>query len=115
MLDVPPVPNLTAEGLASKAVEIFRDFGFTDDQLEGMGWDGEYVKKNVKDKLVEQLVVDGMTKQELSDWLTQVWEPAHQLELVTKDTKADAVFQWFDNHIDVINDITEVLGPGAKH
>ena len=56
-----------------------------------------------------------MTKQELSDWLTQVWEPAHQLELVTKDTKADAVFQWFDNHIDVINDITEVLGPGAKH
>ena len=48
MLDVPPVPNLTAEGLASKAVEIFRDFGFTDDQLEGMGWDGEYVKKNVR-------------------------------------------------------------------
>ena len=47
MLEVPPVPDLTAEGLASTALRIFRESGFTDEQLEGLGWDGEYVKKNV--------------------------------------------------------------------
>ena len=49
MLDVPTVPNLSAAGLASTAKMISNDSGFSDDQLEGMGWDGEYVKKRVKD------------------------------------------------------------------
>ena len=41
MLEVPPVPNLSAEGLATTALHVFHDAGFTDEQLEGMGWDGE--------------------------------------------------------------------------
>ena len=112
MLEVPPVPDLTAEGLASTALRIFRESGFTDEQLEGCGWDGEYVKKHVKDKLIDQLTVEGMNKEELVGWVTQVWEPTHQLELVSKDTKADPLFQWLNDHIEVINDITEQLGIG---
>ena len=92
MLDVPTVPVLTAQGLASTALEVFRDSGFTDDQLEGMGWDGEYIKKGVKDKLLDILEIEGMTKDDMKEWVTEVWEPAHQLELVTKDVKSDNTF-----------------------
>ena len=49
MLEVPPVPNLSAEGLATTALQVFRDAGFSDSQLEGFGWDGEYVKKGKED------------------------------------------------------------------
>ena len=45
MLEVPPVPVLYAVGLATTAMEVFCDSGIRDDQLEGVGWDGEYVKK----------------------------------------------------------------------
>ena len=55
MLEVPPVPVLSAVGLATTAMEVLCDSGISDDQLEGVGWDGEYVKKGVKDKLVEFL------------------------------------------------------------
>ena len=51
MLDVPSVPNLTAAGLAESAKEVFNDAGLRDEQLEGIGWDGEYVKKGVKKNL----------------------------------------------------------------
>ena len=53
MTDVPPVPNLSVIGLADTALEVFQDSGFTDDQLEGVGLDGEYNIKGVKGKLLE--------------------------------------------------------------
>ena len=37
MLDVPTVPDLSAGGLAATAKGIFNGFGFSDDQLEGIG------------------------------------------------------------------------------
>ena len=112
MLDVPTVPVLTAQGLASTALEVFRDSGFTDDQLEGMGWDGEYIKKGVKDKLLDILEIEGMTKDDMKEWVTEVWEPAHQLELVTKDVKSDNTFEWLTDHIQVLNDTATILGIG---
>ena len=112
MLDVPTVPVLTAQGLASTALEVFRDSGFTDDQLEGMGWDGEYIKKGVKDKLLDILEIEGMTKDDMKEWVTEVWEPAHQLELVTKDVKSDNTFDWLTDHIQVLNDTATILGIG---
>ena len=72
MLEVPPVQVLTAEGLANTALEVFRGSGFSDDQLEGLGWDGEYIKKRVKDKILNQLMVEGMDKAELEEWVTEV-------------------------------------------
>ena len=41
MLKVPPMPNLSAMGLASTAKKVFNGAGFLDNQQESMGWDGE--------------------------------------------------------------------------
>ena len=57
MLEVPAVPVLTAAGLAETALNVFHESGFSDDQLAGFGWDGEYVKKGVKDKFLDLVVV----------------------------------------------------------
>ena len=45
-----------------------------------------------------------MNNEEKLDWITAVWEPAHQLELMTKDCKKKNMFDWFNEHIDVVND-----------
>ena len=112
MLEVPPVPNLSAEGLATTAKKVFNEAGLQDEQLEGIGWDGEYVKKGVKGKLLDLLYVFGMNRDEMDIWITQVWEPAHQLELTTKDIKSDPLFAWFVDHIQILNDTTNILGIG---
>ena len=54
-----------------------------------------------------------MTKREMNQWITQRWEPAHNIELATKDVE-DSVdgFDWFNNHIRVVNEATEVLKIG---
>ena len=112
MLEVPPVPDLSAKGLANTAKRVFNDAGLDDSQLEGIGWDGEYVKKGVLGALLDMLQLEGWNKEEKGAWITQVWEPAHQLELATKDVKENAVFEWFENHIQIIEDVTAVLGIG---
>ena len=55
--------------------------------LEGIGVDGEYIKKGVKTKLLDLLEIEGWTEAEKDKWITAVWEPAHQLELTTKDVR----------------------------
>ena len=101
MLEVPPTTDLSAEGLAKLAKEVFNNAGFSDERLEGVGWDGEYEKKGVKRKLLD---VPGRTADELSEWITSRWEPAHQLELATKDVKKESHFDWFEEHIKVVYD-----------
>ena len=51
-----------------------------------------------------------MTKEESGEWVTEVWEPAHQIELALKDVKADITFKWFNDHIQALNDIMNLLG-----
>ena len=41
-----------------------------------------------------------------------VGEPAHQLELVTKDAKSNPLFQWLVDNIQTLNDITSIFGIG---
>ena len=112
MLEVPPVLVLSTSVLANTALHVFRDSGLTDDQLEGVGWDGEYIIKGVKDKFLEGMVIEGWTKEEKGDWVTEVLETTHQLELVTKDVKNDSVFAWFTAHIKLLNDTASLLGIG---
>ena len=45
MLEVPPVHNQSAQGLAESTKEVFNNAGLSDNQLEGLDWDGEYIKK----------------------------------------------------------------------
>ena len=112
MLDVPPVPELSAQGLATTAMEVFHDSGFSDDQLEAIGWDGEYVKKGVKGKVLDQLGIGEFTKEEKNLWVTEVWELAHQFGLVTKDVKKDPIFSLLNDHIQTINDTASIVGIG---
>ena len=42
--------------------------------------------------MLDQLEIEEFTKEEKNLWVTEVWEPAHQLELVTKDVKNDTIF-----------------------
>ena len=50
--------------------------------------------------------------EEKKEWITEVWEPVHQLELTTNDVKEDPLFKWFVDHIQIINDTTGILGIG---
>ena len=80
--------------------------------LEGIGVDGEYIKKGVKSKLIELLEMDDWTEEEKDDWITAVWEPAYQLELTTKDVRKSESFEWLEHQISVIGDITSLLNIG---
>ena len=112
ILEVPPVQNHSAQGLAESAKEVFNNAGLSDNQLEGLGWDGEYIKKGVKNKLIKILNISDMTDEEKTDWITEVWEPAHQIELTTKDARNMDIFEWLEDHIKIINDITTILNIG---
>ena len=48
----------------------------------------------------------------INEWITEVWEPAHQLELVTNDIKKDDSFDWFNAHITVVKETISVLNIG---
>ena len=58
------------------AKKVFNSAGLSDDQLEGLGRDGEYIKKGVKKQLIKILEISDMTVVEKTDWITEVWEPA---------------------------------------
>ena len=60
-----------------------------------------------KQKLLENLDIHDMTEQEKDEWITMVWDPAHELELAVKDVRKDAVFDWFELLISQINEATE--------
>ena len=53
-----------------------------------------------------------MTVEEKTDWITEVWEPAHQLELTTNDARNMVIFEWFEDHIKILNDATNMLNIG---
>ena len=111
-LEVPPVTELHAAGLASLSKSVLNNAGAEDFQLEGIGVDGEYVKKGFKEKLLEILEIPEFTLEEKAEWFTMVWEPAHELELAVKDVRKDGVFDWLDKHIKLINEATELLNIG---
>ena len=87
MLDVPVVKEYDAEGLSKMAKKILNDAGAEDQQLEGIGWDEEYVKKGVKAKFMRILSIKNWTEEQKDRWITSVWEPAHELELAMKDLR----------------------------
>ena len=53
-----------------------------------------------------------MNAEDKDVWISQVWEPAHQLELTTKDLKDDPHFIWFVDIIQILNDTSAILGIG---
>ena len=53
-----------------------------------------------------------MIYDEKDEWVTMVWDPAHVLELAVKYVRKDSVFDWFEHHIKLINEATELLNIG---
>ena len=111
-LEVPPVTEHSVPALAKLAMSVLKKFGVEDSQLEGIAVDGEYVKKGIKAKLLEELDIPNMDEEDKAAWITCVWDPAHELELAMKDVRKDVVFDWLENHIKMINEATEILSIG---
>ncbi|CAB3988084.1 Hypothetical predicted protein [Paramuricea clavata] len=113
MLEVPPVTHHDAAGLAAMAKKVLNGAGVKDSQLEGVGWDGQYVLLGVMEKLIELLDIPGMDTDTKRKWITQMWEPAHNIELATKDIREmTTVFDWFVEHISIVNGIIQTLNIG---
>ena len=111
-LEVPPVTEHSVPALAKLAKSVLNGSGVDDKQLEGIAVDGEYVRKGIKEKLLELLDLPGMDEEDKAGWITCVWDPAHELELAMKDVRKDQVFDWLEKHIKLINEATELLNIG---
>ena len=47
-----------------------------------------------------------MTDEEKTDWTMEVYEPAYQIELTTKDARNVDIFEWLEYHTNIVNNIT---------
>ena len=112
MLDVPMVKEYDAFGLAKMAKKILNEIGADDELLEGIGWDGEYIEKGVKEKRMAILDLKNWNNDQNDSWITSVWEPAPELELATKDLRKESTFEWFNKDVDLINEAVEMLNNG---
>ena len=112
MLNLPPVKEHNAIALADQILQGVRAMGVSDDQIEGLGVDGQYVKLGVKKQLVQKLEVPGLSSAKLQDWITEIWEPAHNINLADHDVRDMAMFDWLVRATNQVGDITEILGIG---
>ena len=108
-LDLPPVQQHDIASLAKLSKSALEKFGVEDKQVEGIAVDGEYVKKGIKDKIIAELDISDMDPTELGEWITVIWDPAHELELAVKDVRKEDIFEWMENYIKQINEATELL------
>ena len=112
MLELPPVIDHTADGLASQMLQIFRDAGVEDSQLEGVGVDGQYIKLGAIKKLISKLNVDGYTEEELKQWIFETWDPSHNLNKADEEIRQLQIFDWLVNFTSDVGDVTKILSIG---
>ena len=62
--------------------------------------------------MIAELDIPGMSSDQKGNWITFVWDPAHELELAVKDVRKEDIFQWLENMIKQINEATELLNIG---
>ena len=107
--DVPPVTDHSITALAKLSKTVVNKFGANDKQIKGVAVDREYVRKGLKDKLIEELDIPGLNTDDKDSWITLVWDPAHELELAVKDVRKDNIFEWLEQYIKQVNEATELL------
>ena len=112
MLDLPPVADHTAEGLSDQMLELMRGAGVADSQLEGVGVDGQYIKLGAIKKMIAKLNVDGLTEEQLLDWVFETWEPAHNLNKADEEIRKLQIFEWLVRFTKEVGEITGILGIG---
>ena len=112
MLELPPVTDHTADGLSSQMLQIFRDAGVEDSQLEGVGVDGQYIKLGVIKKLISKLEVDGYTEDELQNWIFATWDPSHNINKADEEVRKENIFDWLVKFTNDVGDLTKNLAIG---
>ena len=53
-----------------------------------------------------------MDEESKKEWITCIWDPAHELELAVKEVRKDQILDWLEKHIKLINEATEILSIG---
>ena len=66
-LDVPTVKDHSVAGLAQLATSVLHNAGAGDKQLEGISVDSKFVKKGIKQKLLENLHIPNMNEEVKDD------------------------------------------------
>eukprot|EP00794_Sanderia_malayensis_P004949 gene4949-5598_t len=112
MLGSSVVKEHDAIGLATSMLKEFREFGATDSQLEGVAVDGQYIKLGIKRRLLEQMNVEGMQHEYLSEWFTVMWDPSHNINRADHYIREMPIFKWLNDTIKVIGDISSTLNIG---
>ena len=112
MLELPPVVDHTAEGLSDQMLALMRDAGCHDSQLEGVGVDGQYIKMGVIKLIISKLNVEGYTEEQLSDWVFETWEPAHNLNKADEEIRKLPIFEWLVRFTFNVGEVTRILGIG---
>ena len=93
-------------GLAETAKSTLNEFGILDNQVQGLGWDGEYVKKGVKKAFISKHNVECMNLRErrMSDW---------SVGACSSDWMNDCMkmpcFMWLTEYIKNVNTKIETL------
>jgi hypothetical protein len=57
--------------------------------------------------MIAELDIPGMSSTQKRNWITFVWDPAHELELAVKDVWKEDIFQWLENQIKQINEVAQ--------
>ena len=114
LLETPPVKDHTAVGLAVQVKQAVNEAGVEDHQIQGGGVDGQYILMGVWDKLLDLLELgdEGMTIEDLRNWVCVIWEPAHNINLADGDVRNLAFFDWLVQLTSCVGDVTATLGIG---
>ena len=94
-----PVPeNPLAQSLlvplmiCSPPVKDHSAFGVEDSQIEGEGFDGQYINLGVWEKLLQSWGHPSMSLEQLRNWFPAQWEPAHNINLADGDVRKLDIF-----------------------
>ena len=114
LLETPPVKDHTAEGLAQQVLDVVHAAGVEDHQVQGGGVDGQYILMGVWGKLLAKLDLgqDRMTPEDLQQWITIIWEPAHNINLADGDIRGLDIFDWHVTLTSCVGEVTSNLGIG---
>ena len=118
LLGTPPVKDHTALGLAEQVKCVVTGAGVVDGQVQGGGVDGQYILMGVWDKLLDLLELgeEGMALEKLRQWVTVIWEPAHNINLADGDVRNLVIFDWLVRLTSCVGDVTAtlVIGNGLE-
>ena len=81
LISSPPVEDHSDSGLAAQIRSEYQKIGVEDFQVEGGGFNGQYINLGVWGKLLQSWDHPSMCLEQLQNWIPGQWEPAHNINL----------------------------------